>query len=389
MTAPKMRAIQAEDSIIERARQRRRKTAKLHDMGKAFDGLKKRPEPEFCKREDGTFMFYEGKENAIYGETEAGKDMLLAETVAQALEFGQSVCWLDFEEGDEIDIANRLREMGCDREAVCDQWLFRYSTPEDHEAAQDSVWDAVHARCQLVIFNGLQSAYGLFGWELFDPNSPVMFRRTLVAPLLKRGRCVITTDHMTKTSTEGKNGSRYAAGGIAKLNWINGAAYMLEAVQPIIRGSVGVSRVILTKDRPGSIKPECVRMDHEPRMMNAGTLVVKSTGDNEHGYSLRVDVKHPEPGSVVKDRQRLRRDGKENEDIPREVIEKVLKIYQRIGNAGAPKKYIEDAYQGKGKSQVRAAIQILITSKCIVKAGKSGSSNMAPLRYAKDYDPDE
>jgi hypothetical protein len=185
-----------------------------------------------------------------------------------------------------------------------------------------------------------------------------------------------------------KYGSRYAAGGIAKLNWINGAAYLLEAVDPIIRGATGRSRIILTKDRPGGVKPECVRM-REPRMMDAGMLIIKSTGDKQNGHSLRVSVKHPEPGSVVRDRVRIKRDGTQYEDVPREVIDKVLDIYRRVGKAGTSKAEIVKAYRGKGASQVHPAIQILVTNKCLVKAGHSGSSNIAPLRYAKDYNPDE
>lgn len=390
MPPPKIHAIQSEDSIIERAKRRRRKPAKLWPMDKAFDGLRRREEPTFGMREDGQFMFYEGKENAIYGATEAGKDMLLVETVSQALDFGSSVCWIDFEEGDEIDVASRLKEMGAGRDAVCDQFLFRFSTPQDVDAAQDSMWDAVEHRCNLVIFNGLQSAYGLFGWELFDPNSPVNFRRALVTPLLKRHRCVITTDHVTKVNADARNnGSRYAAGGIAKLNWINGAAYLLEAIDPIIRGGVGRSRITLTKDRPGFVKSECTRIERDPTVMNAGTLLVKSTGDKENGFSLRVDVKSPELGSVVRDRAKAKRDGTEFEDIPRDVIDKVLSIYRRIGKAGATKSDIEKAYKGPGARQVRPAIQILVTNSCLVKAGRSGTSNIAPLRYAKDYDPDE
>ena len=390
MPPPRMYSVQSEDSVRERARQRRRKPARLHSMDAAFDGLKKREEPTFGMREDGQFMFYEGKENAIYGATESGKDMLLTETVSQALDFGSSVCWIDFEEGDEIDVASRLREMGADRNAVCDQKMFRFSTPQDEDAAQDSVYDAIKNECHLVIFNGLQSAYGLFGWELFDPNSPVMFRRMLVTRLLNKKCCVITTDHVTKVSADAKhNGSRYAAGGIAKLNWVTGAAYMLEAIDPIIRGATGRSRITLTKDRPGFVKRECARIEREPTMMDAGTLLVKSTGDNENGYSLRVDFKHPELGSVVRDRAKARRDGNEYEDVPRGVIDKVLDIYQRIGNAGAAKADIEKAYKGPGARHVRAAIQILVTNRCLVKAGRSGTSNVAPLRYAKDYDPDE
>ena len=125
-------------------------------------------------------------------------------------------------------------------------------------------------------------------------------------------------------------------------------------------------------------------------MMYAGTLVVKSTGDGKGNWSLNVDVSSPEKGSIVRDRIKSKRDGIEYDDVPRDVIDKVLDIYRRMGNVGASKAEIEKAYKGiPGASRVRAAIQILVTNKCIEKAGRSGTSNIAPLRYVKDYDPDE
>ncbi len=386
----KIHAVQPQNSIGERARERHRKPAKIHDFTRLVQGRRKKRKPAYCRRADGRYLFYHGKENALYGETEAGKDMLLCETVAQCLEWGDAkIAWIDFEEGDEIDVGTRLLQMGADPKQLVDQDLFRFSTPEDVEAARDSIHDAKTMGCDLVIFNGLQAMYGLFGWELYDPTSPALFRQ-MINPLLKAGRTVIETDHMTKTSAEGKNGSRYAAGGIAKLNWINGAAYIIEAIDPIIQGGVGRSRIILTKDRPSGVKPHCVRIPGDARMMYAGTLIVKSTGDGRGGWSLNVDVTSPEPGSVVKDKLRARREGTEFEDIPREVIDKVLDIYRRIGNAGASKSQIEKAYKGsKGARQVRAAIQILVVNECLEKAGRSGTSNIAPLRYVKDYDPDE
>jgi hypothetical protein len=386
----KIHAVQPRDSIGERSRERHRRPAKIHNFTMLVQGRRKKRKPAYCRRADGHYLFYHGKENALYGETEAGKDMLLCETVAQCLEWGDAkVAWIDFEEGDEIDVGVRLLQMGVDPKQLVDQDLFRFSTPEDVEQARDSIHDAKMSGCDLVIFNGLQAMYGLFGWELYDPTSPALFRQ-MVSPLLKSGRTVIETDHMTKTSAEGKNGgSRYAAGGIAKLNWINGAAYIIEAVDPIIEGGVGRSRLILTKDRPSGVKPHCVRILGESRMMYAGTLIVKSTGDGRGSWSLNVDVTSPEPGSVVKDRLRAKREGKEYEDVPRDVIDKVLDIYRRIGNAGASKAQIEKAYKGgKGARHVRAAIQILVTNDCLEKAGRSGTSNIAPLRYSKDYDPD-
>jgi hypothetical protein len=350
------------------------------------NGHRNRQKPAYCLRKDGQYLFYHGKENVIYGETESGKDMMLAETVAQCMESWIAVSWIDFEEGDEIDCGKRLLEMGVEPEALVDQDLFRFSTPEDVEAAQDSVYDALTHRCQLVILNGVQSAYGLFGWDLYDPTSPAMFRRALVTPLLNHGRTVIETDHMTKSSVEGKgNGSRYAAGGMAKLNWINGAAYLLEAVDPIVRGSTGKSRLLLTKDRPGSVKPQCERIKDEPRMMFAGMLVIKSVGDENAGYDLMVEVTAPLPGSVVREKRKQRE--AESKVVPDDVLEKVLALYKTFGRTGASKAAIEATYRGEGARYVRAAIDVLQAYGCLVKAGKSSSSNIAPLRYAKEWDP--
>jgi hypothetical protein len=382
----RMRPVRSRDDIIEKAKQRRRKPAKLWDMTGVMDGVRKREPPEYCRRADGMHLFYHGKENAIYGETEAGKDMLLAETVAQSLDWGVSVSWIDFEEGTEIDVGERLKEMGVDRDTVCDIDMFRFSTPEDVDSAQDSMYDALTHRCGIVIFNGIQSAYGLFGWDPFDPISPAMFRRQLVAPLLTNDHTVIETDHMTKSSVEGRsNGSRYAAGGLSKLNWLDGAAYLLEAVDPIVRGGVGKSRLILTKDRPGSIKPTCTRLDKEPRMMYAGMLVVKSVGDEHDGYDLMVEVTAPAPGSVVASRKPEKQSvGKY---VPDDVIDKVIGLYRKLGRNGASKNQIESMYRGDGARYVRAAIDIALLHGCIAIAGKSSSSNMAPLRYVKDWDP--
>jgi hypothetical protein len=386
MSGRNIRPVRSRNDIIEQARLRKRKPAKLYDMSDVMDGLRKREPPEYCRRADGMHLFYHGKENAIYGETESGKDMLLAETVVQALDWGVSVAWIDFEEGNEIDVGERLKEMGVERNTVCDHDMFRFSTPQDVETAQDSMYDAQTHRCGIVIFNGIQSAYGLFGWDPFDPISPAMFRRQLVAPLLGNDHTVIETDHMTKASVEGRsNGSRYAAGGLSKLNWLDGAAYLLEAVDPIVRGGTGKSRLILTKDRPGTIKPTCTRLDKEPRMMYAGMLVVKSVGDEDTGYDLMVEITAPAPGSVVSTRKAEKQSA--GKYVPDDVIEKVISLYRKLGRNGASKNQIESMYHGDGARHVRAAIDLAVLHGCLAIAGRSGSSSIAPLRYVKDWDP--
>jgi hypothetical protein len=198
---------------------------------------------------------------------------------------------------------------------------------------------------------------------------------------------------MTKTSAEGKNGSRYAAGGIAKLNWINGAAYIIEAVEPIVLGGVGRSNVILTKDRPGWVKRHCSKIAREPRMMYAGTLVVKSTGDGKDNWSLRVDVKWPPSGSDAPNMNgkartsRVSKDQPIDNEVPVEVLEKVLDLYVKFGSQGASVRKIEEAFKGNhGTGHVRKAIKILYTNGCLAKGSPSRTSNMSQLRYEKDWD---
>ena len=103
----KIHAVQPRDSIPERSRERHRRPAKIHDFTKLIEGKRKKRKPAYCCRQDGQYLFYHGKENALYGETEAGKDMLLCETVAQCLEWSDAkVAWIDFEEGDEIEVGS-------------------------------------------------------------------------------------------------------------------------------------------------------------------------------------------------------------------------------------------------------------------------------------------
>jgi hypothetical protein len=156
-----------------------------------------------------------------------------------------------------------------------------------------------------------------------------------------------------------------------------------------MEGGVGRSRIILTKDRPSGVKKNCTRIPGDSRMMNAGTLVVKSTGDGRGNWSLNVNVESPQPGSVVREKIKAKRDGTEFEDVPDSVLNKVLELYKKFGNQGASKRAIVKMYRGDGSRHVLAAINTLKTHGCIVFAAPSKTSNMALLKYEKDWDPDE
>jgi hypothetical protein len=91
----------------------------------------------------------------------------------------------------------------------------------------------------------------------------------------------------------------------------------------------------------------------------------------------------------VREKIKAKRDGTEFEDVPDSVLNKVLELYKKFGNQGASKRAIVKMYRGDGSRHVLAAINTLKTHGCIVFAAPSKTSNMALLKYEKDWDPDE
>jgi hypothetical protein len=249
--------------------------AKWHDFSALVAGKRERAKALYGRRSDDVALIYPGKEHAIYGETEAGKGMFLAMVVAQCLEKGQPVAVIDFEEGDEQEWGSRLIDLGMSKKMV-DASLLRYATPSTKDEADANLADAIAMGPGLVVLDGVSAAYGVYGWQIKENDSAGLYRTRLVKPCLDKGIAVIVSDHVVKSSEER---GRYQIGGVMKLNLINGAAYLLQAVQPIVRGGEGRSALYLTKDRPGSIKPHCQK-GKDPSSRLAGYMHVVSDSNS-------------------------------------------------------------------------------------------------------------
>ena len=265
---------------------RRTGTVIWHDFTALIEGTYKPALPAYGFRSDDVALFYPGREHALYGETESGKSMLEVMTVRDCLIKEQAVVVIDFEEGDELTWGSRLLEAYLPTGLLRnDAALFRYGTPASKEEANAMLKDAISMEPALIIFEGVTAAYGIYGWAVKENDSATQFRSHLVRPSLAAGIATLSSDHVTKS--EGR--SRYALGGVMKLNMVNGAAYLLESVKPFTRGGRGESRLFVTKDRPGAVKPNCKRVKDEPAMMNAGLLIADSaTG------MLNISIEPPE-----------------------------------------------------------------------------------------------
>lgn len=323
-------------------------------------GTYRRARPTIGRREDNVALFYRGKEHTIYGETESGKDMLLLIAVRECLERERPlrVAWIDFEEGDGADTGMRLLNYGLDPSVLCNPHRFRYYTPADLIQAEADYADALEWKPGLCIFNGVTAAYSVYGWPMKDNDSATEFRKVLVRPMLGVRAATIATDHVTKEESTARgtgNGKRraprgrYALGGVMKLNVVNGAAYLLENVAPIVRGGEGASKIFLTKDRPGSVKPRCARTA-DPRVGYAGMMIVKSSGDGagELAISVAAPVADETPNGGTDP----------GAEVPGWLMEKVSRIFE--GRAGGlSKTAVKNGWKGDGARSVGLAIEML------------------------------
>jgi hypothetical protein len=339
-------------------------------------GVKK--PPAYLERTDGVCLFYAGKDHAVYGQTESGKDMLLVALVKEILGLGGRVAWIDFEESDGQETGSRFVNAGLGIGLLSDTARFRHYTPGKKDDALSILASVVAWRPCFTILNGVTAAYQLFGWRIKEGDDAAEYRRVLVRPLQEAGSGVCSTDHVTLESASGHSGvMRHAYGGVMKLNVSDGASYLLVPSTVIGRGQTGTSRLYITKDRPGMIKPECERQSQkgsDPLVRYAGMLTVKSSGDSPG--ELDISVVSP----IEAEEKPIQSGGAEAPDW---LMEKVIGDWKRYGEGGMSKTAYVKAYKGEGARQVPLAIDAAEAAECLVRG--SGSTSGRKLVWKMDW----
>lgn len=206
--------------------------------------------PEYLKRHDGEPLLYPGKIHAFNAEPEAGKTWLALVAVAEQLDAGANVLYLDFEDT-AVGIISRLQSLGVPDLYIAEQ--LDYVRPDEaiDARARLTVQKIIHERTPtLAVIDGVAEALALCG---LDENSNADVARFLVSLprfISAAGVTVVMIDHVTKTKeTQG----RYARGAGHKLAGVD-AVYKLESVRPFGRDLEGVSKLVIQKDRHGWIR---------------------------------------------------------------------------------------------------------------------------------------
>jgi hypothetical protein len=325
-----------------------------------LEGTEEEPAPEFLSRNDGHRLFYKGKINALLGESESGKTWVALHAVAQCLQVGQRVIYIDFEDSGR-GILSRLRSLGI----TDDQFkTFTYANPDENlelEQRFDLVEALADQKPEFIVVDGVNASMTLLGLDLTSNRDATFFTQQLLRPLASSGAAVVTIDHVTKSKD---NRGNYAIGAQAKRADINGVAIMVEVEEPFGRGMTGILNLKVTKDRPGHVRA----IAKEAKFV--GRVILRSQPDG----TVKMVVEAP-PSDASRTR-------------PTHLMEAVSKLLE---SAAMPLSKTSVIKEIKGKTEwVMIACQVLIDEKFVaVENGSRNSLNLKSLRpFREESDPD-
>ena len=223
------------------------------ELAGVISGEHDEPEPEFLARTDGSRLFYRGKVNGLLGESESGKTWIALLAVIQALQSGQRVLYLDFEDT-APGIVTRLRALGA-TDTLLTQLAYIGPDENLHLAARTDLREALEqTRPDLTVLDGVNAAMTLLGLDLDNNKDATQFAQSLLRPLSARDSAVVYVDHVPKNKdSRGKGG----IGAQAKRAMTTGCAISVEVLTPFGRGNSGKLRLTVDKDRPGMVRAVC------------------------------------------------------------------------------------------------------------------------------------
>ncbi|MGV9907607.1 AAA family ATPase [Streptomyces sp. NPDC003388] len=252
------------------------------DLAAILDGTAEPIVPTVGHRYDGVGLFYPGRIHWVAAESESGKTWFALLACHQEIQAGNRVVYVDFED-DAAGVVGRLLVLGADPAAVAARFL--YVRPEGRPTEVDAaafVEQLRHARPTLAVIDGVTEAMSVFGLDPLKLDDIPRFTRWMIRPLVAAGAAVVALDHVVKAAD---NRGRYAIGSAHKLNGLNGAMYVLEAVKGIRIGAEGRTRVRLSKDRPAQLRRHALP-GRSGSLAWFGDLVVDS--HDEHRATVRL-----------------------------------------------------------------------------------------------------
>lgn len=208
--------------------------------------------PIWCRRKDGTALFYAGRHNGVFGDPESGKTWLAQIAGVEALTNGQMFAMVDVDHNGQDHTAARLALLGVPWETIANPDRFRYYEPEDGDQLRHAITDITRLAPAVTLIDSIGEILPMLGVKSVDNDEITAALRTICMPPAKAGSCVISVDHLPKSAEARVTG--YAIGGTAKKRAVDGAYLRVEAKIKPAPDSVGRVTLRIEKDRTGELR---------------------------------------------------------------------------------------------------------------------------------------
>jgi hypothetical protein len=328
------------------------------DLGLVLSGEQVEPPPTVLTRADGHPLWYAGKINGLIGESESGKTWVALLAVAQELDAGNKVLYLDFEDA-APGIVGRLKALGVAGDDL--RTRLDYCDPAEslHAAASGDLGELLRTRdYTLIVIDGFNAAMTLLGLDLMSNTDVTKFFQLLLRPLAKTGAAVAYVDHIGKNANDDSKGG---IGAQAKRAMTTGCVIKVKVGDPFGRGMTGRLTMIVDKDRAGHVR------GNASGGRGAGTAVLTSNLDTG---SVHVELLAPDSATRTQ-----RRDGRQS------MLMEAISDWLNDGPQQTSKNAMRAAVTGKNED-VEAALDALVRGGYVhqAKVG-SGYSHMLLKRY--------
>lgn len=236
--------------------------ATYFDMAGLLSGdLPEPPAPTVMARSDGVAIFYADAFNLVFSDPESGKTWLVLCAMAEELNKGHRVLFVDLDHNGPTSIATRLIALGVSVKVLSDLDRFRYIEPDDTVAVTEVVEDAGRWRPHLVGVDSLGELLPMFRASSNSGDDFTSVHGKVIKPLVKSGAAVVVIDHLAKGQESRASGP---TGSPAKRRAVDGVSLRVKAESAFVPGQGGKAFLTINKDRHGGLRAKSDTGGREP-----------------------------------------------------------------------------------------------------------------------------
>jgi hypothetical protein len=254
-------------------------------------GIPDPPQPEIMFRTDANALFYTGKVNVLFGDSESGKTWIALAALVEVLGSGGRVAVIDLDHNGMAETVSRMIALGAKPDVLADLDRFRYCEPGDAAELDFFVADLAAWRAWAVVADSLGEILPMLGLSSNSPDEYTAANRRVLTPLAASGAAVIAVDHLPKDDGAREKGQ---TGTLAKRRSVNGVSLRVTVRDQFTPGCGGSASLTISKDRPGGLRGHCPAGKNAP----AGRFVMTDDGDGALSWIVTVPTVAEPPGGA-------------------------------------------------------------------------------------------